>query len=35
MTGYPAARNHANCVDLRNLGKSEWDQELGKIEKLS
>ena len=32
MTGYPAVKNHTNCVDLRNLGKSQWDQELGKIE---
>ena len=23
MTGYPAVRNHTNCVDLCNLGKSE------------
>jgi len=22
-------RNHTNCVDLRNLIKSDWDQELG------
>jgi len=35
MTGYPAMMNHTNCVDLRNLRKSKWDQELGKIEKSS
>jgi len=35
VTVYPAMRNHSNCVDLGNLGKSEWDQELGKIEKSS
>jgi len=32
MTGYPAVRNHTNWVDLRYLRKSEWDQELGKID---
>jgi len=25
-------RNHKNCVDLWKLGKSVWDQKLGKIE---
>jgi len=25
-------RNHTHCVDLRNLRKSERDQELGKID---
>ena len=30
--GNPAMRNHTNCVDLRNLRHSEWDQELGKID---
>jgi len=23
MTGYPAMRNHTNCVDLRNLGRAK------------
>jgi len=23
MTGYPAVKNHTNCVDLHNLGKSQ------------
>jgi len=23
MTGYPAVRNHTNCVDLRNLGRAK------------
>jgi len=32
MTGYPAVWNDTNCVDLQHLVKSEWDQELGKIE---
>jgi len=32
MTGYAAVKNHTNCVDLRNLWKSQWDQELGKIQ---
>jgi len=31
MPGYPAMMNHTNCVDLPKLGKSAWDQELGKI----
>jgi len=28
MTGYLAGRKHTNCVVLRNLGNSKWDQEL-------
>jgi len=35
MTGYLAVRNHTYCMDLRNFGRSEWDQELGKIETVS
>jgi len=32
MPGYVAVRNHTNCVDLPNLGKTQRDQDLGKIE---
>jgi len=31
MKRYPAVRNRTNCVDLWKLGKSAWEQELGKI----
>jgi len=32
MKRYPAIMNHTYCVDLRKLGKNDWDQELGNIE---
>jgi len=32
MHGYPAVRNHTNCVDLWKLGMRVWDQEMGKID---
>jgi len=32
MEGYLAVRNHTNGVDLQQLGKSAWDQQLGKID---
>jgi len=35
MPGFLAKRNHKNCLNLRNLRKSEWHQELGKILKSS
>jgi hypothetical protein len=28
----PGCKDPRNCADPRNLGKSEWDQKLGKIE---
>jgi len=28
----PSCEDPRNCVDTRNLGQSEWDQKLGKIE---
>jgi len=31
ITRYPAVRNYTNSVDLRNLRKSEWEHELGKL----
>jgi len=28
----PGREDSPNCMDLRNRGKSEWDQKMGKIE---
>jgi len=32
ITGDPAVRNHTNWVDLKNLRKSEWNQERRKMD---
>jgi hypothetical protein len=31
MNTYKAVRNHWNCAELYSLGKSAWEQALGKI----